>query len=316
MLLPLLLTTIIADNSHGTIHFQANDKMNNVPIAYRMKSCDVPYNMELKYDLKQSDVKVYDVSFPSAVKSPHDCNNIVYAELFMPTSSGPHPAMLVLDILDGKGLVSRGEAMWLATHDIAALAMVMPYYGPRRPTEGKFRLLSTDVELSKANVRQTVLDARLAIAFLAGVEGVDPERLGILGTSLGSFMGSLTAAAEPRLSIVCLLLGGGGLVDAFYAHPKATAVVTLLRFFGNSKDDMKRWLAVVDPLTFADRLKEKRLLLVAASRDDVVPPSAMTRLWEATDKPPIVWVDTTHVGSALYVFPIMQAVIDHVQQKH
>ena len=315
MLLPLFLTSIIADNSPNIIHFQANDEANHVPIEYRLKTCDIAYTMTLKYNLKQSGVKVYDVRFPSAIKSPHECNNTVYAELFMPTSKGPHPAMLVLDILDGKGLVSRGEAMWLATHDIAALAMVMPYYGPRRPTEGKFRLLSTNVELSKANVRQTVLDARLAVAFLAQQEGVDAKRLGILGTSLGSFMGSLTAAAEPRLSIVCLLLGGGGLVDAFYDHPKAEAVVTILKLFGNSKDDMKRWLAVVDPLTFADRLKDKQLLLVAASRDDVVPPSAMTRLWEATDKPPIVWVDTTHVGSAMYIFPIMQAVVNHVQQK-
>ena len=314
MFLPILLATLTADMTTGRAHFQANDEVNGVPTIYRMKSHDFPFEMTLKYDLKQSGVKVYDVRFPSAVTSPHECNNTVYAELFMPTSKGPHPAMLVLDILDGKGIVSRGEAMWLATHDIAALAMVMPYYGPRRPTVGKYRLLSTDVELSKANVRQTVLDARLAVAFLGQQKGIDPSRLGILGTSLGSFMGSLTAAAEPHLSIVCLLLGGGGLVDAFYEHPKAAPIVAMLRFFGNSKDDMKRWLAPVDPLTFADRLKEKQLLLIAASRDDVVPPSAMMRLWKATGEGPILWIDSTHVGSALYVFIVMQAVVDHIHQ--
>ena len=53
-------------------------------------------------------------------------------------------------------------------------------------------------------------------------------------------------------------------------------------------------------------------LLVAASRDDVVPPAAMTRLWEATAKPKIVWIDATHVGAAVHLFPMMRAVVDHM----
>jgi hypothetical protein len=35
----------------------------------------------------------------------------------------------------------------------------------------------------------------------------------------------------------------------------------------------------------------------------------MKTLWEATDKPPIVWVDATHVGAALYLLPMMRQVV-------
>ena len=65
---------------------------------------------------------------------------------------------------------------------------------------------------------------------------------------------------------------------------------------------------------YAKWLKPKRLLLIAASRDDVVPPAAMKRLWEATGQPKLIWLDATHVGAAAYVFPTMQAVIAHVKE--
>jgi hypothetical protein len=44
----------------------------------------------------------------------------------------------------------------------------------------------------------------------------------------------------------------------------------------------------------------------------VVPPTAAERLWTATGKPPIVWVDATHVGAAAYLFRAMNAVVDHL----
>ena len=65
-------------------------------------------------------------------------------------------------------------------------------------------------------------------------------------------------------------------------------------------------------LALSLQLKTKRLLLVAASRDDIVPPAAMRQLWRATGEPKILWVDATHVGSAQFVFPMMNAVLAHV----
>jgi len=78
---------------------------------------------------------------------------------------------------------------------------------------------------------------------------------------------------------------------------------------GITPDKLKKQINPVDPLTYADTLKKKKLLLIGASRDDIVPPVAMKTLWEATDKPPIVWVDATHVGAALYLLPMMRQVV-------
>jgi dienelactone hydrolase len=296
----------------GEVRFASDDAANNVPDRYRLAPHSFPYTVTPRFDLPTSNVEVFDVLFPSAVASPHPANNTVHCEYFKPGNPGRHPAVVVLDILDGKQLVSRGKALWLAQNDIPALVVILPYYGPRRPP-GTPRMISTDVAASLDNVRQAVLDCRRAAAWLGTRPEVDADRLGIVGTSLGSFMAALTAESEPRLKTVCLLLGGGGLVDAFYDHPKAAPVVVALHLFGLTKDYLRKQIAVADPLTYADRLKAKRLLLIGASRDDVVPPVALKRLWEATGKGKIVWFDATHVGAAMYALPAMNEVIGFIK---
>lgn len=294
-----------------TVSFAGDEA--KVPADFRLEPHSFTVESEPWLDLPLSGVTVDKVRFPSPVTSPYPSNNTVHCEYYRPRSmSSQRPAVIVLDILDGKQVVSRGEAVWLAQHDIPALVVYMAYYGPRRPANSPVRMLMPDIDHSVAAIRQTVLDCRRATAWLAEQPNVDPKRLGIVGTSLGSFVSGVTAAAEPRLQTACLLLSGGGLVDAFYEHPKARGFKTFHELIGGRKETLSKLIDPVDPLTYASQLKNKRLLLIAASRDDVVPPVAAERLWKATDKPRIVWVDATHVGAAAYAFTAMNAVIDHV----
>jgi dienelactone hydrolase len=293
----------------GTVKFVADDKANNVPERFRLDNHTFDYELTLKHDLKNTGVEVYTLTFPSPVTTKHESNNTVPCEYYVPKGAKGRPAVVVLDILDGAMVVSRAQALWLAQHDIPALIVQMAYYGPRRPAKEKVRLLSTDVEKSVANITQTVLDCRRAVAWLESRPEVDAKRIGLLGTSLGSFVGGVAAGVEPKISRACLLLGGGGLVDAFQQHKMAGPALAMLSLTGITPDKLKKQIDPVDPLTYADRLKTKKLLLVGASRDDVVPPVAMKTLWEATGKPSILWVDATHVGAALYLLPMMREVV-------
>jgi hypothetical protein len=108
------------------------------------------------------------------------------------------------------------------------------------------------------------------------------------------------------------MLTGGGLVDAYYDHPLAKPYTPLIDLIGG-KFTMKTLLAPVDPLTYARQLKGKNLLMICASRDDIVPPKAAVRLWEATGKQKILWVDGTHVGAGLYAVVVLQAMSDHIR---
>ena len=77
----------------------------------------------------------------------------------------------------------------------------------------------------------------------------------------------------------------------------------------------RKMIAPADPLTYADLLKQHQLLMIAASRDDVVPPKAARTLWEATGKPKIIWIDATHIGAALYVFDVAGPIVEHLKGK-
>lgn len=308
----LALLTASADlpkPERGTVKFVADDKANHVPERFRLDNHSFDYELTLKHDLKNTEVEVYTLAFPSPVTTKHESNNTVPCEYYLPKGAKGRPAVVVLDILDGALVVSRAQALWLAQHDIPALIVQMAYYGPRRPEKEKVRLLSTDVDKSVANITQTVLDVRRAVAWLESRPEVDPKRIGLLGTSLGSFVGGVTAGVEPKISRACLLLGGGGLVDSFQQHKQAGPAIALLSLTGITPDKLKKQIDPVDPLTYAATLKTKKLMLIGASRDDIVPPVAMKTLWEATGKPNILWVDATHVGAALYLLPMMREVV-------
>jgi dienelactone hydrolase len=295
----------------GRVRFTPLDDQGDVPERYRLEARTFEYEMRHRFDLPASGVRVYRVTFPSAVESPHKENNTVHAEYYRPVGDGPFPAIIVLDITGGDQRLSRSLSSHLAQRGIACLFVQMAYYGPRRPPGSNLRLLSTDLNHTFAAIRQTVLDLRLAAAWLEARREVDGKRLGILGTSLGSFMAALTAECEPRLGRVALLLGGGGLVDGYWDHPQVAPYRKTYEQLGGSKEAIKKILAPVDPLTKADNLKKRRLLMLAGRKDQVVPPRMAQALWEASGRQKIYWYDCGHYDAVVHIVEALDHVTQH-----
>ncbi|HJT77259.1 MAG TPA: prolyl oligopeptidase family serine peptidase [Gemmataceae bacterium] len=295
----------------GTVHFSPLGDQHNVPARYRLEDHTFPWELTWKRDLPGIDVDVFVLRYPSPVESPCPENNTVYAEYYRPRGPGPFPGVIILDITAGDQMVSRSIAAYLAQNRIAGLFVQMAYYGPRRPPGSKLRLLSPNVKRSLEAVRQTVLDLRRAAAWMESRPELDARRLGILGTSLGSFIGALTAEMEPRLGRVAVLLGGGGLVDAYYDHPQARLARLAYEALGGSKEKLAHLIAPADPLTCAANLKGHKLLMLAGRRDDVVPPRMAEALWQASGRQKIVWYDCTHLGAVKYIVPAMGEVVRH-----
>lgn len=305
----------LAAKTTGTISVPADPAAAPIAEGYRFKDAyKGTYQLSDRYTLRHSGVTVHDLTFPSPVVTDIPENNTVHAEYFVPSGPGKFPAVVVLDIMQGNQLIARGEAMWLAQNGIAALVVVLPHYNQRRAPGSKVKLVSTDIPRTLTGIRQGVLDCRAAIAWLGARPEVDADQLGMAGTSLGSFLTALTSANEPRIKNVCMVLGGGGLVDAYYDHPKGKSVREALDAIGG-KNIVKRLIAPVDPITYAAQLKGKNLLMVAATNDDVVPAKAATALWEATGKQRIVWLESGHVTAGLYTMSILREVRDHFHAK-
>jgi dienelactone hydrolase len=295
----------------GCVCFRPAGDQRDIPERYRLDHHSFPYAMTRTRELPESGLEIWHVEFPSPVVTSCPENNTVHAEYYRPRGAGPFPCVIVLDITAGDQKLSRTIAMHLAQNRIAGLFVQMAYYGPRRPPGSRLRLLMPNFEHSMAAVRQTVLDIRRATAWMEARPEIDARRLGILGTSLGSFIGALAAEMEPKLTRVAVLLGGGGLVDAYYDHPKAALARTLWEALGGTKAKARALFAPVDPLTCAANLKDRRVLIIAGKRDDIVPPRAAEAFWNATGRQKIVWYDCTHYGAVLYFLPAMTHIVQH-----
>ena len=137
--------------------------------------------------------------FPSAFVTPHAENNIVHARWF-PSGPDRKPgrAVVVLPQWNSDRSGHIGLSRLLARCGVSALRLSLPYHDDRMPSEltRADYIVSSNIARTVQVCRQAVLDARRAIDWLA-LRGY--ERIGILGTSLGSCLAMLTTAHEPRI---------------------------------------------------------------------------------------------------------------------
>jgi cephalosporin-C deacetylase-like acetyl esterase len=295
----------------GTVAFRPTGDVQSIPPRYRLEAHEFTCELRLKQAFPVSGFDIFELRFPSPVETPHVENNTVHAEYYRPRLDRLIPCVIVLDITGGNQELSRTIARHLAQKGVGALFVQMAYYGPRRPPGSKLRLLSADVAHTLEAVRQTVLDLRRATAWMEARPEIDKTRLGIMGTSLGSFVAALTAEMEPKLGRVAILLGGGGFVDAYWDHPQAVPYRDVFRLFGGTKQQIKDWLAPLDPITCAANLKDRRVLIIAAKKDEIVPPRMAEDLWEATGRQRIIWLNAGHFSAAIYLLSGLNAVVEH-----
>jgi dienelactone hydrolase len=144
--------------------------------------------------------------YPSALTTPDRENNTVVARWFPAAResppghrrSGRGRAVVVLPQWNADVHGHIGLARLLARFDVSALRLSLPYHDARMPPalSRADYIVSSNVARTVQVCRQAVMDARRAVAWLAD-QGF--ERIGILGTSLGSCLAMLTAAHEPRI---------------------------------------------------------------------------------------------------------------------
>lgn len=270
--------------------------------ALKQEQCPVPFRLEdhaFDYELAWREVdsprfELADVTFPSPVKTPHEQNNTVHCEFYRSTHAGKRPAVIVLHILGGDFALARLFCHSLNQHGTTALFVKMPYYGPRRVPGVNRRMIAEDPQETVEGMTQAVLDIRRAAAFLASREEVDPDQIGIMGISLGGITASLAAAAEPRIQNVCLLLAGGDFPKIAAESAEFRKQREKFKAAGKDPTEFESVIRQVDPLTHAALLRDRRILMLNAKSDEVIPRACTEALWTAAGEPEIVWLSGGH----------------------
>ncbi|HXE79919.1 MAG TPA: alpha/beta hydrolase family protein, partial [Vicinamibacterales bacterium] len=139
------------------------------------------------------------LTFDTSLPTPHPENNTVYARYFPGRTRDGRRARRAVLLLPQWNADAEGHialARLLARVGISALRLSLPYHDRRMPpdlTRADY-IVSANVARTLEVCRQAVHDARRAVWWLRD-QGY--ERIGILGTSLGSCLAMLTAAHEP-----------------------------------------------------------------------------------------------------------------------
>ena len=168
------------------------------------------------------------MSFPSPYTSPDPENNTVWCEYFKADKKTPKPAVIVLHILENDFTLPRIVCDSLASSGTDALLLKMAYYGPRRPKDpSRQKGFTTDLNTWLNGIRQTVMDIRRARRFLAGQPGVNPDKIGLCGISLGALVGAVTVGVDAEFPKAALILGGGDLAAVASSDSKEAS--TLIR---------------------------------------------------------------------------------------
>jgi dienelactone hydrolase len=128
-------------------------------------------------------------------------------------------------------------------------------------------IVSSNIARTVQVCRQAVLDTRRAIDWLS-LQGF--ERIGILGTSLGSCLAMLTAAHEPRIRVQALNHVSPWFADVVWRGLSTRHVRSGLD--GHiDLEQLRRLWRPISPFCYLDRVGNTRTLLVYARYDLTFP---------------------------------------------
>ncbi len=215
------------------------------------------------------------LSFPTAFPTPHDANNTVYCRYFQASRSAkasersPRAAVLVLPQWNADNGGHVGLCRLLTWNGMSALRLSLPYHHQRMPPElhRADYIVSSNVARTVQICRQAVLDARRAIAWLAS-QGY--ERIGILGTSLGSCLALLTTAHEPLIRAEALNHISPYFADVVWRGLSTEHVRRGLDGHVDL-DTLRELWKPISPRWYLDRLRDRQTLLVYAKYDLTFP---------------------------------------------
>jgi hypothetical protein len=214
--------------------------------------------------------------FESAVVTPHPENNTVVGRWFPAAGESPlgarkgrGRAAVVMSQWNADAEGHIGLAKLLARFGISALRLSLPYHDTRMPPEltRADYIVSSNIVRTVQVCRQAVLDARRAVAWLSA-QGF--ERIGILGTSLGSCLAMLTSAHEPRIRAQALNHVSPWFADVVWRGLSTRHVRQGLE--GHiDLDRLRTMWRPISPFEYLDRVRDTKTLLVYAKYDLTFP---------------------------------------------
>ncbi len=227
------------------------------------------------------------LTFTSAIRSPWPENNRVYGQYFPahPSANGKGPAnanqppkidgptkskgraVVVLAQWNAKWEEQQSVCRWLNRLGITAVKMSLPYHD-RRAIPGHRRadhLVAPNIGLTLQANRQAVVDVRVTLRWL---EQQGYDRLGILGTSIGSCIGFIAMCHEPAVRAGAFLHASTYFGDVV-ANGLTTVNVWEQLAPHVTPQELRKYWSPISPLPYLQKLpgRDRKMLLITGKYD-------------------------------------------------
>ncbi|HYX30251.1 MAG TPA: hypothetical protein VE863_17040 [Pyrinomonadaceae bacterium] len=220
------------------------------------------------------------LTWTSAIETPSTENNLVRARLFTPRKERKHKPRAAVVVLPQWNAQpdSHVEACRIFNGlGMTALRLTLPYHEERRPNdiERAEHLVSSNIGRTIQSMRQAVLDTRAAVRWLKQQRF---ERIGILGTSVGSCTAFLAFAHDADINVGVFNHVSGYFADVVWKgistqHVKQGIETHL------TLAELREFWKPISPLPFVPRLikMERRPMRFIAARYDLTFPVEMSK---------------------------------------
>jgi cephalosporin-C deacetylase-like acetyl esterase len=269
-----------------------------------------------KAELKNN---LFEIRFKSAVNTFNETNDNVYL-LLKETDKKSKACILVHGL--GMEIGSKWDTyLKIVPETIGACYIDLPY---QRHRKTKIDLLTLFADgISTLNFfKQGTFDIIKTVNIL---KNIGYREISIIGISLGSIFSIMALAMDDRIKKGVFLLSGGDHSILTWKSPALHKVREIYKKKGITRDRCLRARTLLsaftesvkkdknpfniktnimclyfDPITFAPLIDKKKVLMINAFFDLIIPRKSTARLHEALGKPKIIWFPTTHLN--LYIF--------------
>lgn len=203
-------------------------------------------------------------------------NKPVEGVFLRPKAEGTYPCALLLHgLTNNKEIAIKMFGDKLLAHNIAILALDAPEHGAQRnPHKNMW-----SQKLVAYAVREGDRNYRKALDWLTQRSDVDASRIGLIGYSMGSIMGSILGAVDDRVSAFALCVGG----DPLRILARVTPVA------------QRESLTYASPSLYIEHITPRPIVFFNGTQDVVISQPAAKLLHNAAKDPKqVVWYNGGH----------------------
>lgn len=207
----------------------------------------------------------------------------------LPTrAEGPFPVVVMMHgfMMQKEDFINEAFHKPFAKRGVATIAIDFPLHGDR---PGDPQTGFTTLDAAEAMFRQALFDVLRLFDYIDAREELDANRMGYVGVSMGSIIGSMAAGIDERVKVMAYLIGGGGL-ECLFRSLDGVGSKSLGDLVRENPNAVKEKFEYFDQLGFAKKISPRPILFYNVEDDPIVKKECAENFHNAAGEPKkVVW---------------------------